>query len=194
MGDTILTDNQINGLKLELKKTYERYLGLKDGEVIVNTDNYKTGSPIFDIKVYNGDNALYSEVKSNLNNFRILGINSPFSTAPYFLEELAKNCTIDVDRKKIILSAQSIEDVSIKLLREHFNEYQPVFESDEYVKLFTDLFINNGELPIAAKYDENKEFKDDDEVYSNNNINDRDRRVENYIKEKISRYMLWYSK
>lgn len=191
MGDKILTDDQVNGLKLELKKTFERYLGLKDGEVIVNTDNFQSGSPIFDIKVYNDRDALYTEVKRNLNNFRILGINSPFKTAPYFAEEMAKNCVVDIQRKRIILSAQSIEDVSVKLLQEHFDEYQPVFESDEYVKLFTSLFVGNEMvLPIVAKDEENEDPKGELIVKPQETEMERNKKVENYITQKISRYML----
>ena len=186
------------GLQKELHKTLEKYLGLKPGELLINTDNFKDGSPIYDIKIQGTDGTeIVSEVKTSLGTFRILGINSPFKTAPDFLNKIVEDCRIDTERKKVILKKQSIENASVYLLREHFNTYQPFFESGYTVKLFTDFFLNkngNSYLPISAKDEEDDEVAGELEVFTmdNGKLPEKVRAAENYIKKKMTRYMLWY--
>lgn len=188
------------GLQKELQKTFEKYLGLKPGEVMMNTDNYKDGSPIYDIRIQGTDGTeIVSEVKSSLGTFRILGINTPFKSAPEFLERVVKDCIIDVEAKKVILRKKSIEDASVYLLNDHFHTYQPFFESGYTVKLFTDFFLekdNVSYLPVVAKDNENDNIDGSIEVLSldNERGSDKIRAAQNYIKKKMTRYMLWYGK
>ena len=199
LGKKTIKPEGVIGLQKELQKTLERYLTLKPGECIVNTDNYEKGSPTFDIYIKGTDGTeIVSEVKSNLGNFRILGINSPFKTEPTFVSNLTKNCSIDSDRKVIILSSDSVKNASIELLKNHYNTYQPFIESDSAIKLFTDLFLGKGDnvyLPITARDEEEEDKIGSIELAELNNSNldsKRQEKVEKYIKSKMSRYMLWY--
>lgn len=186
------------GLQKELHKTLEKYLGLKPGEVMVNTDNFKDGSPIYDIRIQGTDGTeIVSEVKTSLGTFRILGINSPFKTAPEFLNKIVEDCRVDVEKKKIILRKKSIENASVYLLQEHFNTYQPFFESGYTVKLFTDFFLDkdgHSYFPVVAKDEEKEDVMGELEVMEldNGKPAEKVKAAENYIKKKMARYMLWY--
>lgn len=199
--NSVLSQATLNGLKLELQRTYERYLGLKEGEVLVNTDNYKSGSPIFDIEIIgsDGETHIYSEVKWNLNNFRLMGINKLLQYHKGFVKDMVEGSQYDLATNTLYLKDYAIEKASLNLLKEHFKDYQPFFEGHSYdVALFTKLFIASEDkqtlyLPINAKYDESG--NDDSVKYVEESIQ-KGKKIDNekILDKQVSRYMLWYSK